>query len=63
MLEEIIKELKVPAGNRTTVAKAEVHKWMRSGDTDTLGATYGFLSNLACVQRVTPPLSFDEVFE
>ena len=63
MLQRIIRELEAPAGNENVVVKSDVQGWMKSADADTLGATYGFLSNPVCVQRVTPPLSFDEVFE
>src|ERR1700675_1626919 len=63
MLQEIIKELKTPSANRGKISGSEVHRWMKRKDTDTLGATYAFLSNGEQVQRVGPPLSFDDVFE
>ena len=63
MLQEIIKELKAPAPERKNVPQSQVRKWMESEDTDTLGATYVFLSKAEHVERVTPPLSFDPVFD
>ena len=63
MLQEIIKELKAPAGDRKEVPQSQVRKWMQSEDADTLGATYVFLSKSEHVERVTPPLDFDPVFE
>lgn len=63
MLQEIVKELKMPAAERKSVPQSEVSKWMKSEDADTLGATYVFLSKAEHVDRVTPPLSFDPVFD
>ena len=63
MLQEIIREFRTPAPERKSVPQSEVLKWMKSGDTDTLGATYVFLSKAEHVDRVTPPLSFDLVFD
>ncbi len=62
MLEEIIKELKTSPDGGPSIPISQVRKWMSSEDTDTLGATYGFLSNASQVNRVLPPLEFDEVF-
>jgi hypothetical protein len=63
MLQEIITELEKSAGERTSIPDSQVRRWMKSEDTDTLGATYGFLSKADHVQRVTPPLPVDDVFE
>lgn len=63
MLEEIIRELKVPAEKRKSVPQAQVRKWMESTDTDTLGAVYVFLSKAEHTDRVTPPLEFDPIFD
>ena len=63
MLQEIVKELKTPAAERKSVPQSQVRKWMESKDTDTLGATYVFLSKAEHVERVTPALSFDPVFD
>jgi len=63
MLQEIIKEFTTPITARKNVAQSDVLKWMDSGDADTLGATYVFLSKPEHVGRVTPPLSFDPVFD
>jgi hypothetical protein len=62
MLQEIIRELETSPGQGTTIPALQVRNWMSSEDADTLGATYGFLSNAAQIQRVSPSLQFDEVF-
>jgi len=63
MLQEIIKELEDGARAEGTIVDSQVRAWMRSQDIDTLGATYVFLSEPAQVQRVSPSLQFDEVFD
>jgi hypothetical protein len=63
MLEEIIRELKTPPAERRSVPQSQVRKWMESEDTDTLGATYVFLSKTEHTGRVIPPLEFDRVFD
>ncbi|HTS09769.1 MAG TPA: hypothetical protein VMP68_29660 [Candidatus Eisenbacteria bacterium] len=62
MLDEIVKELETSPNQGGSVPLAQVRNWMNSDDTDTLGATYGFLSNAGQVNRVTPALEFEEVF-
>ena len=63
MLQEIIKELETPTAERKSIPESQVRHWMQSEDTDTLGATCAFLSKAEHVTRVTPPLSFDQVFD
>ncbi|HXN24687.1 MAG TPA: hypothetical protein VOA41_18290 [Candidatus Dormibacteraeota bacterium] len=63
MLLEIIKELKTPPEERKSVPENQVRGWMASEDTDTMGATYVFLSKPQHVNRVSSPLSFDPVFD
>ena len=63
MLQEIIKELETPTAERKSITESRVRHWMQNEDTDTLGATYAFLSKPEHVARVTPPLSFDQVFD
>jgi hypothetical protein len=63
MLQEIEEELQKPAEKRTSVPQSKVRKWMESKDTESLGATYVFLSKAEHVDRVTPPLAFDPVFD
>lgn len=61
MLQEIVNELE-RVGSGLIISDSQVRNWMRSEDADILGATYAFLSNAAQVQRVSPPLPFEEVF-
>jgi hypothetical protein len=63
VLTEIVKELETAPDRGAGVPISQVRKWMISEDTDILGATYGFLSNDGQVNRVSPPLEFDEVFD
>ena len=63
MLEEIIKELKTPSGERRAIPQSEVRRWMETTEPDTLGAVYVFLSKPDHISRVSPPLSFDPVFD
>lgn len=63
MLEEIIKELRTPAGEQRDVPQSQVRRWMDSEETDVLGATYKFLMASEQTQRVKPPLDFDPVFD
>ncbi|MGA9390244.1 MAG: hypothetical protein WBV69_07330 [Candidatus Sulfotelmatobacter sp.] len=63
MLKDIVRELEAPSESAANISIARVREWIRSDDTDTLGATYGFLSNAGHVRRVSPPLEFDEVFD
>ena len=62
MLQRIIDELEARVGKGNIVEKSDAQGWMKSEDADTLGATYAFLCNPDCVRRVSPLLSFDEVF-
>ena len=61
MLEEVTAELLVTDGR--TVPRFHVHKWMASENADIMGATYEFLWKPEHVERVVPPLQFDEVFD
>lgn len=64
IFEEIVQELKKSRVEGTPVPQTRVQKWMEeSVDADALGATYVFLSKAEHVDRVTPPLSFDPVFD
>jgi hypothetical protein len=63
MLQEIIKEFETRVGEGARIPASHVRRWMGSDDPDTLGATYGFLSNATHAQRISPPLSLDEVFD
>ncbi len=60
-MDEIVKHLEAPEVG-TKVSARQVLSWMGSDDIDTLGATYVFLSNAACVRNVDPALSFEQVF-
>jgi hypothetical protein len=61
-LQEIAAELEKRGEDLARIPHAQVQRWMKSEDTDSLGATYAFLFDPAQVQRVSPPLSFDDVF-
>lgn len=63
MLDQIVGELMAPVANRKSVPQSQVRGWMRAEDADTLGAVYVFLSKPEHVDRVTPPLDFDTVFD
>lgn len=63
MFEEIIEALETPQSERTSIPDSRVRRWMKSEDADTLGAAYAFLSKADHLQRVTPALSFQDVFE
>jgi hypothetical protein len=63
MLQEIIRELERGAGQGGMIPDWQARRWMKSEDVDTLGATYAFLSKPPQVQRVSPSLEFDEVFD
>lgn len=62
MLREIIKTLETVDTGSAPIPEAEVHRWMSGNDPEVLGAAYSLLRNAKLVRRVTPPLSFDEVF-
>jgi hypothetical protein len=62
MLTEIIEQLEASPEVVTKIPASQVLCWMDSEDIDTLGATYVFLSNAACVRRIHPALSFEQVF-
>lgn len=61
MLEEIIKHLQVTEA-QSPIPESSVRTWMSSNDPEVLGATYAIVSNGKLAQRITPSLSFDEVF-
>ena len=62
MLTEIIEQLEAAPEVATEIPVSQVHRWMDSENIDILGATSIFLSNAACVRRVYPALSFEQVF-
>ncbi len=62
MLEQIRRELDADRSEAREIPASSVRTWMASKDPDVLGATYGFLHS-AHVGRVSPALSFDEVFD
>lgn len=64
-LEDIVQELNKSRSEPTTIPQSRVEEWMRSElvDPDTVGAIYVFLSKDEHVRRVSPPLSFDPVFD
>jgi hypothetical protein len=62
MLQDIIRYVKMAESEHSAVPASEVRLWMSSSDPEVLGATYSLLMNEKLAQRVTPSLSFDEVF-
>jgi hypothetical protein len=62
MLTEIVEQLEAAPEVATEIPVSQVHRWMDSKDIDILGATSVFLSKAACVRRVYPHLSFEQVF-
>ena len=62
MLQDIVRHLKTAESESSVIAESEVRRWMSSDDPEVLGATYALVSNGKLVQRITPSLSFDEVF-
>lgn len=62
MLEQIRRELESGRGETREIPAVLVRSWMASHDPDVRGATYGFFHS-AHTTRVTPELSFDEVFD
>ena len=62
MLEEIERELRADRNSDRPIPAPLIRRGMDSKDWDLIDATYVLL-NSAHVQRIAPPLSFDEVFE
>jgi hypothetical protein len=62
MLQDIVRHLEMAEKESSAIAESEVRSWMSSDDPEVLGATYSLLMNAKLVQRITPSLSFDEVF-
>jgi hypothetical protein len=62
MLQEIIRHLNTAESESSAIAEPEVRRWMSSDDPEELGATYALLTNAQLVQRITPELSFDQIF-
>ena len=62
MLEQITRELEAGRGETREIPASRVRQWMANADPQVRGATYAFLHS-AHALRVTPALSFDEVFD
>ena len=62
MLEEIERELRADRSTDRPIPALLIQKCMESKDWDLMDATYVLLNSVH-VQRINPPLSFDEVFE
>jgi hypothetical protein len=63
MLQDIIRYLETAESESSAIADSEVRGWMSGDDPEVLGATYAFFTNAELVQRITPSMSFDDVFE
>lgn len=62
-LDEVVRELNQPDKVTSTLPATKVHSWMSSGDPEVLGATYSLVTKERHLERIQPPLSFDEQFD
>lgn len=62
VLEDIVRYLETAESESSPIPDSQVRSWMSSDNPEVLGATASLLMQSKLVQRITPSLSFNEVF-
>jgi hypothetical protein len=62
LLDEVVSELNDPDKTAFPLPATKIRSWMSSADPEVLGATYSLVTKERHLQRIQPPLSFDEQF-